>query len=167
MAEIDSVKNLEKIFNRKSLLDVAIEIENFLDFSNLYVFPNWYKGEIVDGPNVKRYWVTLTLRYPHKDMPDPMGARVLHDVGVKVDYIKSFDLEPIDVKSESDFRPQTKKPKMKKVPVWHVELKIPRRFLDKIDYNDLNDYDDDEVDIETAIDASEEGMSDNSDFGPM
>ena len=133
----DAVRNIEKLFKQKTLLDVAIEVEKFLDFMNIYVYPNWFEGELVDGPIVSRYWVTITLRYEYKKMPDPMAARIMHDVGVLVNYKKDVIMEPIKIKGPEDFRPNSKKPKLLPKPIWHVELKIPRRFIDDIDYNDL------------------------------
>src|SRR5579863_3903911 len=94
----DAVRNIEKLFKQKTLLDVAIEVEKFLDFMNIYVYPNWFEGELVDGPIVSRYWVTITLRYEYKKMPDPMAARIMHDVGVLVNYKKDVIMEPIKIK---------------------------------------------------------------------
>ena len=39
--------------------------------------PNWFKGEIVEGPEIEKYWVTVTLMYPHKLMPTPGAERIL------------------------------------------------------------------------------------------
>jgi hypothetical protein len=160
MSEFDHVKNIQKMFDQKSLLDVAIEVEKFLDFMNLYVYPNWFAGEIVDGPNVGRYWITLTLRYDFKKMPDPMGARILHDVGVKVNFRQSVEMDPIEVKSPNDFRANSKKPKLEPKKIWYVELKVPRRFIDEIDYNDLEDVED-EVEVDDIADANDKGIADD------
>lgn len=153
----DALRNIEKLFKQKTLLDVAIEVEKFLDFLNIWVFLNWFDGEIVDGPNVGRYWITLTLKYDYKKMPDPMGARILHDVGVKVNYIKDIEMDPIKIQGPEDFRPNSKKPKLEPKKIWFVELKIPRRFIDDVDYNDLEDIDDD-VDADTVKDAADDGL---------
>lgn len=159
MADFNKVKNLKKLFDQKSLLDTAIEMEKFLDFLNIYVYPNWDLGEIVDGPNVSRYWVSMVLRYDFKKMPDPMGARVLHDVGVKVDFKEATEMNPVEVETPDDFRPNSKKPKLKPEKVWHVEIKIPRKFIDEIDYSDLESIDD-EVDVDDVSDAVDSGISD-------
>lgn len=161
MADLDKIKNIKKLFDQKSLLDTAIEIEKFLDFMNLYVYPNWFKGEVVDGPNVSRYWVSLTLQYDYKDMPDPMGARVLHDVGVKVDFREGTEMDPVDVKSPDDFRPNSKKPKLKPKKVWLVDISVPRKFIDEIDYSDLEDDVEDKVDAGDVSDAVDDGMVDD------
>ena len=160
MSEFDTIKNIERLFKQKTLLDIALEVEKFLDFMNIYVFPNWLDGELVDGPNVGRYWITVTLRYEYKKMPDPMAARIMHDVGVKVDYKKDIMMEPIKIKNPEDFRPNSKKPKLLPKKIWHVELKIPRRFIDDIDYNDLEEIDD-EIDVDDISDAADQGIADD------
>lgn len=157
MSDFDSIRNIEKLFKQKTLLDIAIEIEKFFDFMNLYVYPNWFLGELVDGPNVGRYWITLTLKYDYKKMPDPMGARILHDVGVIVNYKKDVEMEPIKIEGPEDFRPNSKKPKLMPKDIWYVEMRIPRRFVDDIDYNDLEDVDD-EVDVDDVTDATDHGL---------
>ena len=152
MSDYDKTKTIQKLFKQRTLLDIAIEIEKFLDFMNIFVFAGWLDGELVDGPNVSRYWITSTWRFEYKNMPDPMAARILHDIGVICNFEKSEIMEPIDVKSPADFKPGTKIPKLRPIPVWHVEIKIPRRFIDDIDYNELDDIDD-EVDIDSISDT--------------
>ena len=163
MQEINHAKNTAKLFQQSSLLDVLIEVEGFLDFLDLYVYPNWYLGQVVDGPRISRYWITVTLQYDFKKMPDPMGARVLHDVGVKVHYIKHTTMEPIEIKTPADFRDNSKKPKLEPKKFWLVELKIPRKLIDDLNYNDLEDIDEDDVgadvDIEDVSDAADEGIT--------
>jgi len=158
MADFDNVKNIQKLFNQKSLLDIAIEVEKFLDYMNIYVYPNWREGEIVDGPNVGRYFITTTLKYDYEKMPDPMGARILHDIGVKVKYTKDVEMDPIKVKSPNDFRPNSKKPKLMPKKIWYIEIKIPRRFIDEIDYTELEDMDD-EIDVQDVQDATDSGLA--------
>lgn len=156
--DIDTIKNTQKLFKQKSLLNVALEVEKFLDFMNIYVYPSWFDGELVEGPTINRYWITVILRYDLKNMPDPMGARILHDVGVKVNYHKDVIMVPVDIETPNDFRPNSKKPKLEPKQIWHVELKIPRRFIDEIDYNDLEDMDD-EVDVDAVSDATDQDMN--------
>lgn len=156
--DIDTIKNTQKLFKQKSLLDVALEVEKFLDFMNIYVYPNWFEGELVVGPLVGRYWITVVLCYDFNKMPDPAGARVLHDVGVKCDYKKDVMMVPIKIETPNDFRPNSKKPKLEPKKVWHVELKIPRRFIDEIDFSDLEELDD-EVDVNAVSDATDQDMN--------
>lgn len=162
MGEYDAVRNLQRLFTQKSILDIALEVIGLLDMMEIFVYAHWIDGEIVDGPNVSRYWVKLTLKYPYKKMPDPMGARVLHDIGVKVNYKKDITMEPIKINSPADFRPQSKKPKLLPDPCWYIELKIPRRFIDEIDYNDIDQYDEDEQDginMKDVVKATDQGLT--------
>src|SRR5690606_6033553 len=126
----------------------------------LYVYPNWFKGEIIEGPIVSRYWVTIKLRYNYKEMPDPKGAVVLSKVGVIVEFAKESEGIPVQIKSPDDYEPGTKKPKIEDCPIWIVTLQIPRRVIDEADLDDLELLSD-EVDIDDIADASDEGLDDD------
>jgi len=69
--------HVKKISETNSLLDMLLEFEKTLDSLNLYAFKNWLKGEILEGPTLKRHYVNIKLLYPYKDMPDPDGAKRL------------------------------------------------------------------------------------------
>jgi hypothetical protein len=68
MADDDFIKRLS---DSSSLTDILIQMESFLDELDTYAFKNWFEGEIVDGPNIERHWVSMTLQYDYKQMPDP------------------------------------------------------------------------------------------------
>ena len=137
---IDAVKRLEDTDN---LLDIMIQVEDYFDSLDLYVFKNFIDGELVNGPYVKRYWVTFTLKYPYTKMPDPQGGLRLLKYGSKVSYEKASEEVPVPVKSVSDLDPETQRPKMKKEPIWLVHFKIPRRFIEELNIEGLDLYDDD------------------------
>ena len=60
--------------DKKRLIDELTEkFEGVLDSLDLYAFKNWDKGEVLEGPNVSRHFIEVTLMYPHKQMPDPDG----------------------------------------------------------------------------------------------
>jgi hypothetical protein len=151
------MNTLKRLFKQKSLLDVAIQVEGFLDDLNIYAYPNWFDGQIVGGPNISRYWVQILLKYPYKSMPDPNAAKVLAKVGVKCKFIKDTQKVPVKVEDRMDYRPGTKKPKLKEEKIWIIELKIPRRFLDEAELEDLEVVDD-EVDVNTVSDAVDQGI---------
>lgn len=151
------MQNIQKIFVKRGLLDICLEIDKFFDMIDLYVYPNWFSGEIVNGPVVSKYWVDLTLRYPYKKMPHPLGGRVLYDLGVKIKYKEHNQKVPVDIKTPDDFRDGSKKPKITTEKVWLVDLRVPRRFIDEVDYNELEDLDD-LVDVD---DIHSEKVSDN------
>lgn len=152
-AREEAIKRLSK---SEDLVDILIDIENYLDSNNLYVFKNWIKGEVVGGPFVRRYWIKIVLKYPYNHMPDPNGGLRLLKHGTKIQYETAIEEYPAEVKSESDYQPGTKKPKMKKRKVWLVSMLIPRRFVQNIDSEVMNMYDE-EVDIDTIEDANAEG----------
>ena len=132
----------KRLSDSDSLTDVLIQMEDFMDSLDLYVFKNWFEGEIVDGPEIRRYWVSMTLKYAYKQMPDPAGAERLIRHGVKVSYRKAKEEAPVEVKSEDDLEPNNK-PKMTKQDVWLVEVQIPRRFIEELDDSDLEMHVDD------------------------
>jgi hypothetical protein len=135
----DAVKYLS---DNQSLLDVMISIEDYMDSLDLWAFKNWINGQIVDGPWVKRYWVIITAKYPYEEMPDPQGGLRLLKYGTKVKFEKTFEEVPVDVKDPTqDIDPETKKPKMVKKKIWYVHFKIPRKFIDEHNLNDLSLYD--------------------------
>lgn len=147
---------ITRLSDNQDLVDVMISIENYLDTNDLYGFKNWINGEIVAGPFVKKYWVKVILKWSYEDMPDPSGALRLLKHGTKVRFMRSSEEVPIEIKDPQDYQPGTKKPKMKKVKIWLVELLIPRRFVESINKEVMDLYDED-VDIDTADEAVSQG----------
>lgn len=156
-------KLVNKLNDSKSLTDVLIQMESFMDDLDLYVYKNWFDGEIVDGPNIKRYWVSLILKYPFKNMPDPEGGLRLIKHGAKVSYKKAYEELPGPITDPSDYREGSKKPKMQKEQVWLVEIQIPRRFIDELDDSDLELYAD-EIDVDDVSDARDDDIDAGSDL---
>ena len=50
--------NINSIHGSETLLDLLLEWEDVLDNLDIYAFPNWKLGELVDGPKIEKYWVT-------------------------------------------------------------------------------------------------------------
>jgi len=149
---------IKRLDDSEDLLDILIDIENYFDTNNLYAFKNWLDGEIVGGPFVKRYWVKVMLKYPYDKMPDPDGGLRLTKHGTKIDYDIKYEELPIEIKSPSDYQPGTKKPKMKKHKIWVITMLIPRRFVQNLDAEIMDTYDDD-VDVNTVDDAAGQGAT--------
>ena len=129
---------IKKISETNTLLDMLLEVEKVLDSCDLYAYANWKKGEVLEGPTLERHWVNVKLLYPYNDMPDPEGAKRLIARQCIVDYKKDTLLTPVDIKSfddvEVDVRPDGStryKTRTKSEPVWVVELKIPRKYVDE------------------------------------
>jgi hypothetical protein len=139
-------------------------MEDFLDSLDLYVFKNWIDGEIVEGPNIRRYWVSMTLKYAYKQMPDPAGAERLLQHGAKVVFRKAKEEVAVEIETPSDLQPNNK-PKMKQEEIWLVDVQIPRRFIEELDDSDLEMHVDDEaVDIENVSDARDEDVDETDAF---
>ena len=56
----DSIK---KISETNSLLDMLCEFEKVIDDADVYAYKNWDKGEILEGPDLKRHFVNVKLLY--------------------------------------------------------------------------------------------------------
>lgn len=160
-------QTINRLSQSENLMDVLVQIENFLDSLDLYVFKNWIDGEIYQGPNIERYWVELTLRYPYKQMPDPQGGMRLVKHGTKVVYRKTTEMETVMTKPKlnqdgklentTDALPTPKEIEKK---YWLVDLRIPRRYIEELYDDDIELYDDDidDSNVDAASDARDEGL---------
>ena len=180
--------HLRKVSEGESLLDMLLEFEGILDEVDLYAYKNWSKGEILEGPDVGRHWVTAKFMYMSEDMPDPSGAERLMSRGIKVKFCREELKYPKKVKNWDDvdqsrsFNAQSGgygvgglggvgyiKPKTLTDNVWVVEIVMPRKFVDNTiqDYVDVGD--DDFIDTD-AIDAATQMQADaqmNADPQPV
>jgi len=167
MDQLDIIKQLDKNINRNSALDVLLQVDSVLDSLNIYAYKNWIEGEIVDGPQIERYWVTVTLMYPHKLMPDPAGAERILAKGGKVFFAKDELITaaklvtPDDVADEPDERrPDMPAAKKIKRPIWLITLELPRNFLDSMT-SDKVKIDDLSIDTQAVEDAYDDGLGDD------
>jgi hypothetical protein len=129
---------IKKISDTNTLLDMLLEFEKVLEDIDVYAYKNWAKGEVLEGPKLSRHYVTVTLVYPQKEMPDPEGAKRLMARDCLVKYHQDELISPVKVRSfddiSTDITPdgQTKhKAKTKSENVWVVEVKMPRRYVDE------------------------------------
>lgn len=148
---------LKKLTSQPNLIDIMVDVEDYLDNSNLYVFDNWLKGVLVRGPIVKKYWIEITLKYERDQMPDPEGGLRLTPHGTRVQFEKAQELRPEPIQTPSDYEPGTMKPRMKAHHVWLVHMCIPRRFVEAINQDLLDQYDDEAEDSDTAEDQITQG----------
>jgi hypothetical protein len=138
---------------------VLIDFEEVLDNLNIYSYKNWEYGEVIAGPEVTKYWVTVTLMYPYKLMPDPDAAMRLIKHGARVFYGKDTFIEPIKITSPDDLMPEDengkRKPKRLKKPIWLVTIEMPRQFVNEFDSNKItiNGMDIDMSEVEGAYDS--------------
>lgn len=163
---IDTIKG---IYTSDGSMNTLLDFERVLDEADLYAFRNWISGELVQGPDVRRYTVSCTFMWPYKLMPDPRGAKRLVSIGCKVRFAKSKIKVPVEIENYDDYVPGTRYPKMKERPIWFVNITIPTELMNEIkdgsidladqdiDLQELNDAYEDDLDQEGTQDDSEEG----------
>ena len=152
----DVIQNTKEIFMTDSSLNTLLDFERVLDELDLYVFKHWKEGELVQGPQYEKYFVTCTFMWPHKRMPDPRGGERLLSYDCEVYYSKDMLEYPVKVKEPDDFEPGGKMPKMKKVPVWLVKIVMPKKLMQEIQQGSL-DLESATLDLEDIEQAYEEG----------
>ena len=156
---VDIVKNTKKIYMSESSLETLLDFERVLDQLDIYAFENWKRGELVEGPIVDRHWVTAKFMWPHKLMPDPDGAKRLLGYNARVMYERDKLASPVKVEDYDDFRPGTRKPKMREDAVWILEIRMPKELIQDINegYLELEGREIDQTDLD---DAYEQNLSD-------
>ena len=125
---IDVIKNIQDLYENNSSLAVLKDFERVLDEMDVYVYENWENGELAYGPKVDRHWIKVGFMWPHKEMPNPIGAKRLTEIGCKVSYQKSHLVEPRKIKTPEDIRPGTKKGRLDRNPIWIVEVQMPKKI---------------------------------------
>jgi len=158
--------NLSNIFGNETVLEILTEFEGVLDHLDMYAYENWDLGEIVDGPKLERYWVTITLMYPKNKMPNPDAAARLTQHGCKVFYTQDNYIKPKSIDSTEDLeqgkkpftnnQPQ-RRPKLQKIPVWLVKIEMPRHFIDS-QATEIVRINDQDIDVDAVIDAYDENL---------
>jgi len=151
---------LGTIFKSKTLLTILLEIEGMLDKLDMYVFENWIEGEVIDGPNVSKYWIDITLMYKLEQMPDPEAITRLTEHNIKVFYKKDVLEQPMKIESPDDLETDLQDPdspgynkrraKIETIPIWLVKLEIPRQFIDEY-YSEQVYVDGLEIDIDDKV----------------
>lgn len=125
---LDVIRNIQNLYENNSNLAVLKDVERVFDELDLYVYKNWEDGELAYGPKVERHWITVGFMWPKNNMPDPVGAKRLTDLGCKVTYQKSNLVEPRKIRTPDDIRPGSKKGKLDHNPIWVVEIMMPKKL---------------------------------------
>jgi len=128
----DLVKNVEGIYESNTAFQILKDFERVLDELDIYVYENWEEGELVQGPDIDRHWVTCSFMWPRNQMPDPTGGKRLLDYDCKVTYAKDHIIKPRKIREPGDIRPGTKKGKLDREPIWIVEVKMPKKLITDI-----------------------------------
>ena len=154
MIDIDTIyTTLDDVYKSDNILDTLVEFERVFDQLDLYVYKNWKHGEIVEGPRIDRHWITVSIMYPYKLMPDPDGALRLEDHGCKV-WFSTDTLRHVARVSPDQ---ETDK-KIIENKVWVVKISMPRHFVDQIK-TDKIDVGDDKVDMDDVTDAYDQELT--------
>lgn len=157
----DIIENTKEIYMTDSALTSLMDFERVIDELDVYVFANWKKGELAEGPVYEKYFVTCTFMWPYKLMPDPRGGEKLLDYGCRVRYKKDKLHYPLKINSPDDFKPGTKMPKMNTAPIWLVEITMPKKLMREIHQGSL-ELENEKLDIEDIEQAYETGMDDDA-----
>jgi hypothetical protein len=161
---------IKKISKTNTLLDMLLEFERVLEDMNMYAYKNWSKGEILEGPTLKRHFICVKLMYKQKEMPDPEGAKRLLKRGCTVRYTKNTLISPVKVRSLDDLETEVNedgttkvRAKKKSEPVWVIDIYMPRRYVDefnaaqltpeKEDEEEMTDQEEEVMDAENRVDA--------------
>jgi hypothetical protein len=128
----DNIKNIKKIYMSDASLGILMDFERVLDSMDIYTFPHWSYGELVEGPVVNKYWVRCKFMWPQNLMPDPSGAKRLVPYGAKITYQKDTVRMPVKIKSPDDYRDGSKKGKLVDTPVWYVDIMLPKNLMSDI-----------------------------------
>lgn len=158
---IDTIKG---VYTSDGTMSVLLDFERVLDESDLYAYKNWELGELVSGPDVKRYTVACMFMYPKKLMPDPRGAKRLLSIGCNILFKKTKIKVPIEIKDPGDYKPGTHYPKMTEREVWLVRIEMPKDLMDDIREGSI-DLAGETIDLEELDTAYEDDLDKESTQG--
>lgn len=125
----DIIRNIERVYDSDTDFQVLKDFERVLDEVDLYVYENWFDGELASGPDIDRHWVTCRFFWPKEKMPDPDGGKRLLDYDCHVRYVKSHMIKPRKIREPGDMRPGTHKGKLDREPIWIVEIQMPKGLI--------------------------------------
>lgn len=154
-------ENIRDIYMSDGSLTTLLDFERVLDEVDLYAFRNWELGELVAGPDIKRYTVTCTFMWPRKLMPDPRGGRRLLPFDCVVEYQKKELAIPVKIQDPSDYRQGTKKAKLMIKPVWLVSITMPKALMNDIRTGSI-EMEDQDIDLSELDQAYEEDLDKES-----
>jgi hypothetical protein len=148
---IDTVKG---IFTSDGSIATLLDFERVLDSADLYAYKNWELGELVQGPDVKKYTVACTFLFPQHLMPNPRGAKRLLLLGGVLKFKKTKIKVPVQVEDYDDYIPGTRYPKTMNRVVWLVYVQLPKKLISGVKQGsiDLSGQSIDLADLEDAYD---------------
>lgn len=138
--DLESIKKtLVNVSKGNSILDTLLEFERTLDNAEIFAYKNWILGELVEGPEIGRYWYKTVWMYPYAMMPDPNAGLRLTKLGAKVNFRKGIFKKPVKVRGPEDWvDPESKRAKMVEHEIWLVTIELPIKYINR----GLDDIDD-------------------------
>jgi hypothetical protein len=167
--DLESIKKtLVAISKGDTILDTLLEFERTLDNAEVFAYKNWILGELVEGPEIKRYWYKTVWMYPYSMMPDPNGGLRLTKLGAKVNFRKGIFKKPVKVTGPQDWRdPESKRAKMAEHEIWLVTIELPLKYinrgLEQIDDVIQQDIQQTNADLADAFDEEQQPQEDQQD----
>lgn len=165
---LDDVRErLSFISANKTVLDMLLEYERTLDNADVYAYKNWNSGELVEGPDIERYWMTCSFMFPYSLMPDPAGAARLEKFGCKVKYETDIFKSPVKVINQYSYEDSTtKEAKLKKHKIWLVTIQMPKKFIDERLIDEIEAQNSINVDTSDLSDAYDANIDEVADMQP-
>lgn len=170
--DLESIKKtLVNVSKGNSILDTLLEFERTLDNAEVFAYKNWILGELVEGPEIGRYWYKTVWMYPYAMMPDPNAGLRLTKLGAKVNFRKGIFKKPVKVRGPEDWvDPESKRAKMVEHEIWLVTIELPIKYInrgiDDIDNIIKKDIQDTNEELADAFEEdSIEGMGQEQDLG--
>jgi hypothetical protein len=159
MSVKQNIETTKKIYMSDASLSMLCDFERVLDNMDFYAFPNWRLGELVEGPVIKRYWVTCKFMWPLDRMPDPAAAKRLLAYGARISYEKTKVQVPVKIENPSDYRDLGHKGRLVDYPIWYVTMMLPKKLLSDIKQGSV-DIAGEEVDLTDLQSSIEKGLTD-------
>lgn len=131
--DLDSIKTtLVNISKGNNILDMLLEFERTLDNAEIFSYKNWILGELVEGPDISRYFFKTVWMFPYSMMPDPNAGLRLTKLGAKVSFKKGIFKKPVKVEGPQDWvDPENKRAKMAEHEIWLVTIDLPIKYIDR------------------------------------
>jgi hypothetical protein len=150
----DNIKNL---YMSEGSISTLLDFERVLDELDLYAFRNWQIGELVSGPEIKKYNVSCIFMWPEHLMPDPRGGRRLLPFDCHVKFRRTTIDIPVKITDPDDFVPGTHKARLIQKKVWLVEIEMPKSLMADIRTGSI-ELEDQDIDLQELDDAYQEDM---------
>lgn len=168
-------KNTKNVNDNYGKLDAAMEVAAFLEQVGAFAFDNWIDGELVYGPVIEKYYVTIKMMFPKKLPPNPAVFERLtnlecivelnEDTYKRVALIRDDKVQPLEFSADNGFTKKTFEHR-----VWIVTVRVPQRYL-SLDGNTVFNIDGEDIyysDIEAVYQGEEEAEASAADeFGGM